>query len=216
MTPFCLFFLAFKQAEFTLHPDFHETWVPENSLQPWALPQSEPLLHDICICSSISLPLLVLPGGCPLDRYCMNVTWSTCRKLLILLYIQILKLESATVESGKIISHLRKGDRKTKGYRSTIAKLDLQELKLNTDTCSPGNMHKENNCWGRHTRFKRNKALKASLQAHPYPIHTQPQIVISISVLENYGMQQCTLSMCLPSYWTSYSPGGSRWYHYLC
>lgn len=67
LTLFCLFFLAFKQAEFTLHPDFHETWVPENSLQPWALPQSEPLLHDIRICSSISLSLLILPGSRPLD-----------------------------------------------------------------------------------------------------------------------------------------------------
>lgn len=114
LTLFCLFFLAFKQAEFTLHPDFHETWVPENSLQPWALPQSEPLLHDICICSSISLSLLVLPGVCPLDRYCVNVTWSTCRKILTLLCTQILKLESATVGSGRKISHLRKRDRRRK------------------------------------------------------------------------------------------------------
>lgn len=43
-------------------------------------------------------------------------------------------------------------------------------------------------------------ALKANLQAHLYPIHTQPQICISVSVLENYGMQQRTanfLCVCI-------------------
>lgn len=44
-------------------------------------------------------------------------------------------------------------------------------------------------------------ALKANLKVHLYPIHTQAQICVSISVLENYGMQQCTanfLCVCLP------------------
>lgn len=57
-----LVFLAVKQVEYTLHPNFHEVGVSASSLQPWTLPQSESLLHDFSIYSNISLTLIIITG----------------------------------------------------------------------------------------------------------------------------------------------------------